>query len=77
MKSPEKMTNEQLMKWGLKTGRSISSQAYRSGMNSNRTLDLIDRYTELKDEMVKRGIWQAYCNYNGFDTGHDSYDCAA
>lgn len=75
MKPPSDMNNEQLVRWMTKTVASTNG-ALRSG-NMSRKYDLVDRHSDLKEEMVVRDIWNKYCDDNGFSRQHDGWDCFA
>ncbi len=81
MKNVKTMTKLQLINWGMKTRASISSYCNKNfGMNrmqSSRAYDLIDRYTELKNEMQDRGYWEQFCNICGSHNEHNAYDLFA
>jgi len=60
-----------------KTRRSISAHVGRGGtIPSRRGLELIDRYTELKDS-ITREQWETYCDSNNLDYEHTAYDLFA
>ena len=57
-----------------KTRRTISNHVGRGNrVNNNRSLDLIDRYTQLKDS-VTREQWETYCDTYNLDYEHTAYD---
>lgn len=74
MKALNKMTNDDVVKWLNKTVLSIDSARNSS---HDRKTDLVDRYTELKDEAVARDIWYKWCNTRRFCPTHDGWDCFA
>lgn len=80
MKNPSDMTLSQLTTWLTKTDKSIASFKWNGGtMNSDRGLDLLDRYGDLVDEMKENRYsdWKNYCDKNGSSYSHDQYDMFA
>ena len=45
-----------------------------NGINQQRSYDLIDRYTELKEVAIKEGVWESWCNERSYTPEHDAYD---
>ena len=62
------MENDRLVKWMDKTKKSLP-KTRNSGLQ--RRYELVDRHFEIKDEMVKRDIWNKYCDDRGFCPTHD------
>ena len=75
------MTNEQLITWAKKTRNSIGNYCEKNaGINrlqSQRAYELIDRYTDLIDEMQERGTFTDFCNSIGSHDQHNAYDLFA
>lgn len=58
-----------------KTKTSLSNHVARGNQVENqRSYDLIDRYTDLKEQASQEGVWTQYCDDVGFDKSHDAYD---
>lgn len=75
MKNTNEMTDAQVIKWMDKTVASTTAAVRYNNMQ--RKYELVDRHAELKDEMVKRDIWNNYCADNGYCPSHDGWDCMA
>lgn len=75
------MDNKRLLAKLLKThtslGNHIHAGKYYRGMGNARTVDLVDRYNDLKDEAVTAGIWDEYCEITGTSRYADAYDFLA
>jgi len=75
-------TDDQLNHWVKKTSISLNNLSY-SQLNhdtaafQNRRDDLADRWTDLQEEMDRRGIWIAHCEARGLVPDHDAGDCMA
>lgn len=59
-----------------KTAQSLANHVARGNTaHGSRSLDLIDRYNDLRAEAIKAGsTWEDYCKSKGFDPSHDAYD---
>ncbi len=76
------MTNEQIAAKLKKTAASLSAHVARGNTtNGQRSLDLIDRYEELRDlcngmrgTVEKMKVWDDHCAAHGFDSRHTGYD---
>tara|TARA_R110002126_G_scaffold80690_1_gene199589 strand:+ start:664 stop:915 length:252 start_codon:yes stop_codon:yes gene_type:complete len=72
MKAPANMTNEQLIKWFEKTCDSLNRHNMDRPENPKtdtwewRMMLLADKWADLNEEMVKRNIWNAWCDSKGF-----------
>jgi hypothetical protein len=76
----ETLTAERVIHWLNKTSRSISNEAQRGTTdmeNHGKLAHLCSRYNELKDRAKILGIWDSFCDANGWAIGHDGFDCAA
>jgi hypothetical protein len=74
MKDVKRMKDTELLTWLNKTKASLNSFARKGGPNTARGYDLRDRYDELKQEMIDRGLWKDWCGRQGFDNNHCSID---
>ena len=62
-----------------KTINSINNHIARNGFSveSQRSHDLMFRYSELKEQAIEEGTWEAYCSERGFHPSHNAGDCFA
>ena len=58
-----------------KARRSLVNYVARGGRNTcQRGYDLIDRYSDLRDDAMKEGVWKEYCERYDYSIFHDAYD---
>jgi hypothetical protein len=82
MKAPQDMTDNQINHWIEKTSISLNNLSWsqlnhQTAAFQDRLWDLGDRWRELREEMVERGIWIAYCESRGLASDHNAGDCMA
>ena len=78
MKSPTRMSNDQIYHWAKKTRNSVYAFMNNGGKsNTTRGYNLIDRYESLKEEMINRHFWDEYCAMNCDDPSHNAFDLFA
>jgi len=69
------MTNEQLLKKLTRKSKTLSNHSGRGYTNcAYSSMTLIDSYHELADEAKERGIWEGWCNSQGYSPDHDAID---
>ena len=76
MKSANQMTDKQLVKWVEKTNITAwnAYNVYGNHGDSDKMIDLRDRWDELKSEMVARNIWGDFCQSQGYVQDHNFSD---
>jgi hypothetical protein len=75
MKIANNMSDKQIIKWLDKTANSLTLFAHKGGYpNSARGQDLRDRFDELKQEAIFRGVWDNWCKGRSYDTRADGID---
>ena len=55
-----------------KTLNSINTHISRTGgkVGNQRAQDLMWKYSELKEQAIEEGTWEAYCSERGFHPSH-------
>jgi len=75
MRSLDRMSDKDVIRWLNKTAISLTSYAHKGGYpNAGRGQDLRDRFDDLKDEATKRKIWIQWCNSRSYSPQCDGID---
>lgn len=74
MKTLQKMSDTDITRWLDKTANSLVSYAAKGGYpNAGRGQSLRDRFNELKQEAIYRGIWKKWCDSRSYSHEADDF----
>jgi len=69
------MTNDQIIAKLDKTAKSLRSHVNRGNTPAGmRSMELIDRYGDLRNKALATGVWAKHCESHSYDFNHDAYD---